>query len=566
MGPLGRSLRTPLSVVGVLALVGLTALAVRVMSADAKGCSSGIKLTVATAPEIEPAVKEAARSWEETKPEVNGKCVRVEVRGVAAADIASALAVRAGGGIDVAAVKAAPTPSESDIPAVWIPDSMAWLGRVNGVDRNALAPDTPSVAMSPVVFAVPQALAQSMAPTLAKTGATGLLQAVLADAQKAISQIQPPTMKVGVVDPRRDTPSLAGVMIVRNAVVTDPTKLPSLIALYRLINQATVPDLATLQKAFAKGVKVAPMSEQAVLAANAATPNAPLAAVSVGAGAPSLDYPYASLNGKPREIELASSKFRSALLATDYRNPFAQRGFRAPDGTAGAGFPVGYGITANQVTPNPLSEPDAVDTTLGYWSAANSPSRALALVDVSSSMGLPLIVQNGVATTRMQVYQQASKVGLKLFIDASSLGIWTFASGHSELAPIAQLNKANRDALDARIVALRPSADPESALFLTFRDAYRLMTEKYEPNVNNRLIVFTDGKSSTRGVKSLETLNREIEAISVVTKPLRVTLIGIGPEVDMGELEEIARITGGVAKRINSPSDIQSVFLAALLD
>jgi hypothetical protein len=555
-----------LSVVGVLALVGLTAVAVRVMSADAKGCSSGIKLTVAASPEIAPAVQDAARSWEETKPEVNGKCVRVEVRGVAAADIASALAVRGGGGIDVAAAKPAPTPSESDIPAVWIPDSTAWLGRVNGVDRNALAPDAPSVAMSPVVFAVPESLAQSMAPTLGKAGATGLLQEVLEDAQKAIASNQLPTLKVGVVDPRRDTAGLAGAMIVRNAVVTDANKLPSLIALYRMINRATMPDTAILQKAFAQGVKVAPMSEQAVLAHNAATPNAPLAAVPLGAGGPSLDYPYASLNGKPREIELATSKFRAALLATDYQNPFAQRGFRAPDGTAGAGFPVGHGVTANQVAPNPLSEPDAVDTTLDYWNAANSPSRALALVDLSSSMGLPIAVQNGVPISRMQVYQKASQLGVQLFIDASSLGIWTFTSGHSELAPIAQLNKANRDTINAKIAAVKPSADPESALFLTLRDAYRLMTEKYEQNVNNRIIVFTDGKSSTRGVKSLQTLNREIEAISVVTKPLRVTLIGIGPEVDMGELEEIARITGGVAKRISSPAEIQSVFLAALLD
>ncbi|HET6213814.1 MAG TPA: substrate-binding domain-containing protein, partial [Micromonosporaceae bacterium] len=343
----------------VLALVGITAVAVRMMAADANGCSSGVKLTVAAAPEIAPSVQDAAREWMKTRPDVNGKCIQVAVQAVAAADVAGSLAVRAGSGIDVAA-KPAPTPDEADVPAVWIPETSAWLGRIAEADRTALATLAPSVAMSPVVFAVPESVAQAMPPAYTRSGAGGLLAAALVDAQKAITEHRAPALTMGLLDPRRDGASLVAAIVVRDLVVTDETKLPALIAVYRLLNKGKVPDLATLQKAYAQGVKAAPLSEQATLAINAAAPNAPLLALALPPGSPALDYPYATVTGKPREVELAAAKFRTALSGPTYRDAFAKHGFRAPDGSAGAGFPVGHGVTAAQAAGNPLTDPARV--------------------------------------------------------------------------------------------------------------------------------------------------------------------------------------------------------------
>lgn len=557
-----RPLRAPLFVIAVAALVGLTALAVKVVSADADGCGSGVRLPVAAAPEIAPAVQEAARRWMTTGPEVNGKCVQVEVRSVAPADLASALAVRAGGSLDVAG-QPAPTPNDSDIPAVWIPDSVAWLGRVIAVDRNAVAVAAPSIAMSPVVLGMPEALATTMAGGLGGGGATGLLQAALLDAQRSIQERRLPQFAMGVIDPRRDTASLAGAMIVRDAVVTDEAKLPALIAVYRVINRGRVPDAASLPKAFAQGVKVAPMTEQAIVAANRITPNSPMAAVPLATGGPSLDYPFATMTGKPREVELAAAKLRAALSGEAYREPFTIAGFRSPDGTSGPGFPVGHGIGAAPVVASPLGDSARVAETLGYWSAANSPSRAITLIDVSSSMASPLPGRPG--TTRLALLQQAASAGLQLFTDTSALGIWTFAAGHAELAPIAPLTDPNRAAIGQKIVGVRTTATDESALFVSLRDAYQTMIQGYDPAVANRIIVFTDGRSSTSQIKNLEQLNRQLETLAVVTKPIEVTLIGVGADIDMSELEAIAQMTGGVATRIRDVGDIETVFLRALL-
>lgn len=560
LGGRRRSLRTPLSVLAVVVLVGITAIAVRVMSADANGCSSnGVRLSVAAAPEIAPAVQDAATAWAQTDPEVNGKCIQVDVRAAPPAELAGSLAARSGGHIDVAA-RPAPTPDEADIPAVWIPDSTSWLGRVSAVDRSAFASSTPSVAMSPIVFAVPASLAASKAQQLSGPGGKGLLEMVLADAQEAISQKQPPKLPIGIVDPRRDTASLGGAMLLRDAVVTDESKLPSLIALYRLIYQSRAEDVAGLQQAFGQGVKVAPMAEHTVINFNATNPSAPLTAVALDAGGSALDYPYATLSGRPREVEAAAAKFRAALTGSQYRTAFAERGFRDPDGTPGTGFPVGNGVTAQTSSAGALDNPERIAQTLGLWSAANAPSRALALIDVSSSMGLPL--DTG---TRMGVLQQSAIAGLQLFTNTSSLGLWTYNSKHTELKPIMELTEANRKALNASILGVPPTADPDSSLFVTVRDAYRMMTETHSPEVANRLIIFTDGRNTTGDIKSLEQLNRELDKIAVVTKPIKVTLIGIGHEVDMAELKEIARMVDGLATQIVDPGQIRSVFLNALL-
>lgn len=547
--------------IAVAALVGITALAVKVVSADAHGCGSGVRLPVAAAPEIAPAVQEAARRWMETSPEVNGKCVQVQVSAVAPADVASALAVRVGGRIDVAA-QPAPTPSDADLPAVWIPDSTAWLGRVAAVDRNAVTAAAPSIAMSPVVFGMPEGVAATFAG-----GAGGrppnLLQTALVDAQKAIQERRPPQFPMGIVDPRRDSASLAGAMVVRDTVVTDESKLPALIAVYRVINRGHVPDVASLSTAFTQGVKVAPMTEQAVAAANTRTPDAPVAAVPFAAAGPSLDYPYATLAGKPRDVELAATRLRGALLGGAYRDPLTRAGFRAPDGTSGPGFPTGHGITPAQAAANALGDPERVAQTLGLWSAANSPSRALTLVDVSSSMASPVPGRAG--TTRLALLQQAAAAGLQLFTDTSSLGLWTFASGHAELSPIIPLTTANRQVIGQKIAGVQTTASAESALFVTLRDAYRAMIEGYAPGVVNRIIVFTDGRSSVSEIRDLEQLNRQLETLASVTKPIEVTLIGVGADIDMAELEEIAQMTDGVATRIRDPADIETVFLRALL-
>ena len=211
----------PIALGGVAALVALTVVTVRIVAADAGGCAGGIAVRVVATPEIGPVLEGIAEQWTATKPSVNGKCVHVSVASEASASVASGLTVYAGRAIDVAA-KPAPTPKEDTLPTVWVPDSTAWLTRVQTVDGTAFDPDVRSVATSPVVIAMPEADARNVgwpARRLPIAALKGLLA--------------PGGLKLGVAEPRRETASLAATMVLGDALATTDTDLPALVKALR---------------------------------------------------------------------------------------------------------------------------------------------------------------------------------------------------------------------------------------------------------------------------------------------------------------------------------------------
>ncbi|HET8657618.1 MAG TPA: substrate-binding domain-containing protein [Micromonosporaceae bacterium] len=540
-------------------MVSLTTFAVQLVAADREGCDARaeVQLTVAASPEVAPAVQEAARQWDGTRPDVNGKCIQVQVRPAASADIAAALAARVGGRLDVAGTSAA-TPANADLPAVWIPDSVAWVNRLRGVDRAAVTGDTPSSATSPVVLAAPEPVARD----LFGPGSRRLTPAAL---RQLVDRLAKKELTLAVVDPRRDTAGLAGAMLLRTAIVTSEEKLAVLVFAYRGIGKLA--DQAALRQAYRQGLQLSTMSEQAVLAHNGARPSVPLVAVPLAEDGPVLDYPFAVLGGLPRDVEQAATQFRAALADGRYREVFGRHGFRAPDGVAPASFPTGRGASADPIRVNPVAKADAVRSTLDLWTAAVEPSRTLALLDVTSSMGQQL--RPGV--TKLGILRAAAKTGLALFSDESQVGIWAFAAHlptgghHLEAVPIGRLDPAQRDRITRSIDAAQPVVTNECALYESLLAAYRKIRDGYAPDRTNRVVVFTDGRNTVRGM-NLERLQRELELLGDVTRPVKVTLVGVGADVDMDELNAIAVATGAQqAFQVLNPNDIEVVFLHALL-
>jgi hypothetical protein len=550
----------------VAALAGLsvlTVIAVRAVAADAKGCSSGVKLTVAAAPEIAPAVQKLAASWVGTDPRVGNQCVGVQVNAMSPADVAAVLAAHTGGRINTGG-SPAPVPTDAQVPAAWIPDSVSWLGRVQAINRDAFDPEFFSLAMSPVVLAAPDPVAQMLQngkprklgiPDLAK-----LLERVVRGSDKSLH--------IGMAEPRRDTAGLAGAVLLHDAVVNTPAQLPALVGTYRIVKVA--PDQASLLKGFGTVQAIAPMSEQAVLAYDAAGPKLPLTTMSLEPTM-ALDYPYAVVTGKPRAITRAAEMFRGALGGPEVRELLSKAGFRAQDGTAEAGFPVGHGATADPVVGIPLDDPTKIADVVSIWTASKTPSRILAMVDVTASMNTPIALPNGTQATRMQVLQQAAVDGLKLFTDDSEAGLWAYAvqlgptQDHREVVPIGELNSTQRARLGAAIASTQAAPTDLAALYDTLLAAYQVMKDGYRPDRSNTIVVFTDGRNTKPGGTTLDDLQLGLEKLADPTKPIRVVLLGIGPDVNLAELETIAKATGGKAFQVSDPSKIGSIFLNALL-
>jgi hypothetical protein len=546
-------LRVPLALSGVLALVAVAAVTVRIVSADAAGCSGGVPVKVVVTPELTDVVQDVAARWTKTKPSVDGRCVTVSVTGAPSAQIASSLTVLAGGAIDVAA-KPEATPTDDQLPTVWVPDSSAWLTRVAAVDRNAFADGAKSIASSPVVVAMPEQLAtiigwpaRSIKPAAMKpllTAGTGL--------------------KLGLAEPRRETASLAGAMVFGDAMATSAADLPALVKVFRDVVKK--PDTMSLLKSFGPKLNAAPASEQAVLAFNSVAP-VKLVPVQFEKPEPLLDFPFAIRANIARESAQAAEAFRAALGEAYALEAMARHGFRTVDGAIGSGFPTSAGASGAAVTGTPIADAEKVQRALGLWTAANTASRSLALFDLSSSMVTPMQTNAG-AKPRAQVMVEAAQSGLELFTGETELGMWGFAAGHKEISPITKLTAKVRGQLEGVLGSAQPEATNSASLYDAMRDAYKEMQDGFDPLRPNIIIVLTDGGDSRAGGARLQQFQIDLQRLADATKPIRVILIGIDvPKGSASEtdLKAIAKATGGGYFLLKSPNDIQQIFLQALL-
>jgi hypothetical protein len=219
----------------------------------------------------------------------------------------------------------------------------------------------------------------------------------------------------------------------------------------------------------------------------------------------------------------------------------------------------------------PLDDSEKIADVVSIWTASKTPSRVLALIDVTASMATPMTLPNGVIVTRMQVVQKASIDGLKLFTNDSELGRWEYAADMSpgkdyrEVVPIAPLDQAQRNRLDGAVAVSRPAPTDLCGLYSTLLDAYKVMQDGYRPDRSNTIVVFIDGRNNKPGSISPDQLETQFEMLADPRKPIRVILLGIGPDVDLNELNAIAKATGGKAFQVNDPTTIGTIFLNALL-
>jgi hypothetical protein len=561
-----RATRAPLVIAAVVAIATGTTLVLHNL-ADAGGCSTtdGVRLPVAADPAIAGVLREVAHTWMQTsEPEVNGACVAVEVTAAATADVASTVAVHSGGFLDVAASGAPePTSQAAELPAVWVPDSIYWITRMQAISRSAFEADTPSLASSPVVLGVSAAgvevVGNGPIPVLA-------LREPLLMGLQAAQAGEPPPLALALPEPRRDTAGLVGAAWMESAVVTVDDELPRIVGLFRALADAP-PDTTALLSAFGGRIAAAPMSEQAVIAHNAATSGTTIRSVRVE-DAPTLDFPYAVLARQPSDIRTAASMFRNALLAAP--EMFTRHGFRAPDGTARAGFPIGHGVSADPVPSLPVGPPERFHQARRIWTSATSDARVLSVVNINASMRQTMPTAVG-PVPRIEIFRETARQGMQLFTDGTDLGHWEYAArldgerDWREGVPIALLTEEQQARIVEAIGAAQPVATNEAAMFEVLLAAYQEMKDGWDPHRSNTLVIWTDSGDTKVGGITLEETLRELERMRDLTRPIRVVLQGLGPDVNMEHLHALAGATGGAAFQIENPAQIQDVFLRALL-
>ena len=505
-------------------------------SAAPAGCSvAGGRVTVAAAPDIAPVLAAV-----------------VQREGLTAAGCAVAVE-----SADPAAVASAGATDAS----VWIPDASMWLARAAAAGL-AVADRAPSIATSPVVFALSGAAAGQLAASGASADVAGLL---------ATRSTAAP-IRVGLSDPDRSAAAVAAVLAARASVTGAPDARAALTwAVRSSPDDLPVPAGELLDRLPADPSTAVAVSEQAVVAHDRSAGGDPARVVYLGAGGFVLDYPVAAVGTDPA-TQAAAADLAAALGSEPVRSALQDAGFRAPDQSAGPGLPTAGGIDPNhREAADPPTAP-AVDDAIRSVQLTNEPSRMLAVMDISGSMRAAV---PGTGEDRIGLAKEAAARGLGLYRADSDIGLWEFStdltptSDHREVIPISSLGPDGRGGTGAATLAaalkgLRAIPDGGTGLYNTTLDAVRAVRAGYDPTRVNAVLLLTDGINDDINSISLDQLLTTLTAEQDPARPVPVIAIAFGPDSDVNALQQISKATGGATYLSQDPRQIGEIFLDAV--
>jgi hypothetical protein len=107
-------------------------------------------------------------------------------------------------------------------------------------------------------------------------------------------------------------------------------------------------------------------------------------------------------------------------------------------------------------------------------------------------------------------------------------------------------------------------APAEQAVGHRFGADHRDGTRNWTPGRINMVLILTDGADDDVSGISRAELLRQLRGLVDRKRPLPILFIGVGKEIDPGELQEIAKVTGGRVALTAQPSGIRQIFFSAL--
>ena len=440
------------------------------------------------------------------------------------------------------------------LPQVWVPDSSLWVTRAGGAGLAA----TGSLATSPLVLATSRAAAEELGwtstpPTWGEALTTG--------------------RPIAVPDLSATAEGLSVLAAVRQSLGGGEDADNAVVEAVLAAGRGEVPSVADAIAAGTDGgadAPLVPLSEQEVLSANRAAGSDSLVAVYPSDGSPSLDYPVLRVTGAADADSDAVAAVTSALIDSGVGAQARRAGFRDHAGAAPDGAGTGTGV--QEEAPSGLElDAAALQALLGRLSSLATPSRLLTVIDVSTSMNAP--AGDG---TRATLARDATKSALTLLPDSYSGGVWAFAHELDgdrdwvELAPIREFGadaggRSQRDLINAQFDTIPSLLDPGgTGLYDTTLAAVRAAREAYSPDAVNSVVLITDGENEDDTGVPLEQLLSTLRAEADPARPVKVVGIALGPDADLGALEQIGEATGGSAYPALDPEDLQGVLFDAI--
>ena len=204
------------------------------------------------------------------------------------------------------------------------------------------------------------------------------------------------------------------------------------------------------------------------------------------------------------------------------------------------------------------------------WQSATTDFQLLSVFDVSGSMN-----EKVGDTTRVKITQEAAGIALNALPGSTKLGLWVFSSDkgpngvdYKKVVPLGMLSDdQHRGRMAAAAASLSKEVEGWTGLYDTIWAAYQEVRANYDPDRVNAVVVLTDGKNEDPGGGlSLDQLMANIRQATDPKRPIAITTIGIGPDVDAESLRTISRGSFSEFYGAPSPADMTTVLAKALFD
>ncbi|GAA1548167.1 hypothetical protein GCM10009678_33560 [Actinomadura kijaniata] len=570
-----RKKRSAAALIGPLAgAVGLALLLGVGVYAFAESGSCGgddaLALSVAVAPELEPAVVKAAKRFNDAKHEVSGKCVKANVTKTEPYSVATLLS---GTGV----------PTDGDQrPDVWIPDSSLWVSLVrgSGKGRDAVQTTRTSVASSPLVIGMPRTLATQVrqqglnTSTLTWDSLLKVVGGVQGGGVTKNQMLPPNAVRLLVPEPSRNTAGMAGLMVTNALLANDANQESIFTGIVRTVRESTVPTTQAQFQQFRKGrtgrQPITLSSEQALFSYNKTNPAEPAVALYPSDGTLLMDHPF-TVTARDGDRQKAAQLLEQAMTTENTRNDVRELGFRSPDGKAPTAFSARLGVSPSRPLQLPAPKPTEVVGVMQAWSKLSLGLRLLTLIDVSGSMAEKV----SPTTNRMQATARIAQGGLSMMSNDTELGVWLFSTkmqgdqDHREAVSVGPLGErigstTRRGLVLSQLAQMQPKMDGDTGLYDSVLAAYKHMKRTYKPEFGNSILLLTDGANDDPGGLSLKQTLAELRSLRDPNRPIQVNMIGFGKGVDPNELKQIADATGGSVQVAQTPQEISKIFLRML--
>jgi hypothetical protein len=525
----------------VVALLAVGAVVAGTLTNAAHTCGGELPLRVTVTPAIDQIVQQTADAFERDRASVNGVCVKVTVVSEQAADVVAELPTK-----------------PIDPPALWIPDSSLWASTAGEKD-SGVPGVTPKIA-------VHGSLASS--PLVVVGGRDQVEKLNWPQSSVSWQRLVDPGVPVDIADPLTNTEGIATLGLAEGmAPAQDGAPPPQLIAALLRLRDSTQQSIDACYQLMAKNPTTAPLftaTEQSVIAHNSSSA-VPATALYPSEGSVLFDYPVVRVTSgaEVSGTAAAADEFERRLRSDETAKWLSDAGFREPGGRAA--WPMQPGVRID--TPNRLPSPTTaqVATVLRAWDVIHLDGRTLAVVDTSGSMDDPM--PDG--QKRVEVARDGALAGMSLMPDSTSVGLWTFADQWHELVPLGPLGgKAagapQRQALQQAAASLPSRVGGSTALYDTVLQAYQVLRDGFDASKVNSLVLITDGRNEIDGGTDLNTMLARLHAEADATKPVQIIGIGLGPDADIGVLQQLAAATGGKAYQALNGADFRSVLFDAL--